>query len=96
MFTSHFSRPVLFIHKAARADCSWCLVMLFLFYHNFMLQTISPAQTRVLSPSFSRFFEFIIIDKDSSMTYVTPIVLSSVNIYYQINFHDQYFIQFQT
>jgi hypothetical protein len=30
------------------------------------------------------------------MTYATPIVLSSLNIYSQRNVHDQYFAPFQT
>jgi hypothetical protein len=30
------------------------------------------------------------------MTYATPIILSSFNIYCQRNFHNQYFIQFHT
>jgi len=30
------------------------------------------------------------------MTYATPIVLSSLNIYSQRNVHDQYFALFQT
>lgn len=76
IFTNHLSKSVLFIHKAARTDCSRRLVIPVLLYHNFMVQTISPTLTHVLSPSFSLFFEFgviyIYIYKDSSLTYTTP------------------------
>jgi hypothetical protein len=71
IFTNHFGKSVLFIHKAARTDCSRRLVMLVLLYHNCMLQKISPTLTHVLSP-FSLFFEFEVKYKDSSLTYATP------------------------